>query len=170
MINQIATYSNVNDCFISWKCFIVDLLTTSLSFWVLVYDSAEKQMLNAISLVIEQRKNEFDKIAKVRFSPHLFLGLARVISLSRHLSGSIYSRGIDITSTQNLLISFKPIKCKLNYSHVKICDKVCQWLATGLWFSPDSLVSSTNKTDCHDITEILVTVALSIINLNLCCD
>ena len=32
-----------------------------------VYDSAEKQMLNAISLVIEQRKNEFDRIAKVRF-------------------------------------------------------------------------------------------------------
>jgi hypothetical protein len=28
-----------------------------------VYDSAEKQMLNAISLVIEQRKNEFDRIA-----------------------------------------------------------------------------------------------------------
>jgi hypothetical protein len=25
-----------------------------------VYDSAKKQMLNAISLVIEQRKNEFD--------------------------------------------------------------------------------------------------------------
>jgi hypothetical protein len=42
-----------------------------------------------------------------------------------------------------------------------LCDKVCQWLATGQWFSP---VSSTNKTDCHDITEILLKVALSIIN------
>jgi hypothetical protein len=28
-----------------------------------------------------------------------------------------------------------------------LCDKVCQWLATGWWFSPDTLVSSTNKTD-----------------------
>jgi hypothetical protein len=28
-----------------------------------------------------------------------------------------------------------------------LCDKVCQWLATGLWFSPGSLVSSTNKTE-----------------------
>ena len=37
-----------------------------------------------------------------------------------------------------------------------LCDKVCQWLATGPWFSPDSLVSSTNKTDCHDIIEILL--------------
>ena len=27
---------------------------------------------------------------------------------------------------------------------------VCQWLATGQWFSPGTPVSSTNKTDCHD--------------------
>jgi hypothetical protein len=30
--------------------------------------------------------------------------------------------------------------------------QVCQWLAAGQWFS---LVSYTNKTDHHDITEIL---------------
>jgi hypothetical protein len=30
------------------------------------------------------------------------------------------------------------------------CDKVCQW------FSPGPPVSSTNKTDHHDITEILL--------------
>jgi len=34
-------------------------------------------------------------------------------------------------------------------------DKVCRWLVTGLEFFPDTLVSSTNKTDRHDITEIL---------------
>ena len=33
-----------------------------------------------------------------------------------------------------------------------LCDKVCQWLATGWWFSPCTPVSSTNKTDRHDIT------------------
>jgi hypothetical protein len=31
-----------------------------------------------------------------------------------------------------------------------LCDIVCQWLATGQWFSPGSPVSSTNKTDHHD--------------------
>ena len=41
------------------------------------------------------------------------------------------------------------------------CNKVCQWLATGRWFSPGPSVSSTNKTDCHDITEILLKVALN---------
>jgi len=32
-----------------------------------------------------------------------------------------------------------------------LCDKVCQWLAAGRWFSQGTPVSSTNKTDCHDI-------------------
>ena len=48
-----------------------------------------------------------------------------------------------------------------------LCDKVCQWLATGRWFSPGTPVSSTIKTTCHDITEILLKVALNTINLNL---
>ena len=45
-----------------------------------------------------------------------------------------------------------------------LCDKVCQWLATGWWFSPGTPVSSTNKTDRHNITEILLKVALGTIN------
>ena len=44
-----------------------------------------------------------------------------------------------------------------------LCDKVCQLLASGLWFSPGTLVSSTNKTDRHEIAEILWKVALSTI-------
>ena len=44
------------------------------------------------------------------------------------------------------------------------CDKVYQWLATGRWFSPGPPVSSTNKTDRHDISEILLKVALNTIN------
>ena len=35
-----------------------------------------------------------------------------------------------------------------------LCDKVCQGLVTGRWFSPGTPVSSTNKTDRQDITEI----------------
>ena len=45
--------------------------------------------------------------------------------------------------------------------YTTLCDKVCQWLATGRWFSPGTPVSSTNKTDRHDITEILLKVALN---------
>ena len=46
-----------------------------------------------------------------------------------------------------------------------LCDKICQWHAAGGWFSPDTPFSSTNKTDSHDRTEILLTVALSTIAL-----
>ena len=49
------------------------------------------------------------------------------------------------------------------------CDKVCQWLATCRWFSPVTPDSSTSppisKTDRHDITEILLKVALNTITL-----
>jgi len=41
-----------------------------------------------------------------------------------------------------------------------LCDKVCQWLTTGRWFSPGPPVSSTNKTDRHDIAKIFWKVAL----------
>jgi hypothetical protein len=40
---------------------------------------------------------------------------------------------------------------------------VCQWLATGRWFSTGPPVSSTNKIDRHDIPEILLKVALNTI-------
>ena len=33
-----------------------------------------------------------------------------------------------------------------------VCDNVCQWFALGRWVSPDTPLSSTNKTDHHDIT------------------
>ena len=36
----------------------------------------------------------------------------------------------------------------------------------GRWFSPDTPVSSTNKTDRHDIAKILLKVALNTTNLN----
>ena len=46
-----------------------------------------------------------------------------------------------------------------------LCDKVCQWLtvATGQCFSQGPPVSSSDKTDYHDITEILLKVALNTI-------
>jgi hypothetical protein len=39
-------------------------------------------------------------------------------------------------------------------------DKVYQLLSQGRWFSPDTPPSSTTKTGCHDIAEILLKVAL----------
>jgi hypothetical protein len=70
IVLSLFNFSKVNDCFISWKCFIIPIKYRI--FGEIVYDSAEKQMLCAISLAIEQRKNDFDRIANVRFSPSTF--------------------------------------------------------------------------------------------------
>ena len=48
--------------------------------------------------------------------------------------------------------------------HITLYDKILSVIAAGHWFSP---VSSTNKTDYHDITKILLKVALNTITLTL---
>ena len=48
-----------------------------------------------------------------------------------------------------------------------LCDQVCQWQAAGRWFSPSTPVSSTYKTDRHNITEILLKVILNNITVTL---
>ena len=53
-----------------------------------------------------------------------------------------------------------PITTKVRARWTTFCDKVCQWLVTSRWFSPGTSVLSTNKTDRHDITEILLKGAL----------
>ena len=84
-------------------------------------------------------------------------------------------KGLDIPASKSYLISkcsISPLKLWV-WVHLMwgvldatLCDKVCQWLATGQWFLPGTPVSSTNKTDCHDITEILLKVALNTITHN----
>jgi hypothetical protein len=63
-----------------------------------------------------------------------------------------------ILKTVILLWVWPPLRWDILYT--TLCDKVCQWLATGQWFSLGAPVSSTNKTDRHDITETLLKVAL----------
>jgi hypothetical protein len=61
-------------------------------------------------------------------------------------------------TTTTKVVSLNPAHGEV---YTTLCDQVCQWLAVaiGQWFSP---VSSTNKTDRHDITEILLKVALTL--------
>ena len=59
---------------------------------------------------------------------------------------------------RNILFSFPRLMI--------LCDKVCQWLVTGRWFSPGTPVSPTNKTDSDYITEILLKVGLNTINIH----
>ena len=87
----------------------------------------KNEMLNSISLLFEQQKTEFDRIAKIRFFPiyfytlwrwYTFLHTCQDIFLSWKASFRIFmhnkiSQGGDIASTRNLYQI-----CMLNYSHV----------------------------------------------------
>ena len=67
-------------------------------------------------------------------------------------------------SPLTLWVQIPPRRCVLDTS---LYDKVCHWLTAGRWCFPDSTpVSSTNKTDRHNIPEILLKVALNNIALN----
>ena len=106
----------------------------------------------------------------VMFCRSLFVLFLLAIMLSVHLrfTDSDYHFGIFITYE---LWNITSIYWRIWYTTINVwwrgvldttlCDKVCQWPATGRRFSP---VSSTNKTDRHDITEILLKVALCTIN------
>ena len=69
-----------------------------------------------------------------------------------------------VFSIQHYVIKFvSDLRQVGGFLYTTLCDKVCQWLATGRWFSSGSPVSSTNKADRHDITDILLKVALNTI-------
>jgi hypothetical protein len=65
------------------------------------------------------------------------------ISAYHHWSCEFESRSDEMYSIQHYVI------------------KVWQWLAKGRWSSPGTPVSSSNKPDRHNITEILLKVALN---------
>ena len=62
---------------------------------------------------------------------------------------SMYSSWISSYYYQNCEFEFRSWRGVLD---TILCDKVCQWLATGRWFSRDTPVSSINKVDRHEIT------------------
>ena len=90
--------------------------------------------------------------------------------LSHGLSWSfrnwIYNYGLPV---QSVLITTKICKFESHswqgVLHTTLCDKVYQWRTRDLCFSLSTAVSSTNKADRHDITEIWLKVALNIISL-----
>jgi hypothetical protein len=61
------------------------------------------------------------------------------------------------------ILSFCKLICKYSISRkslklyhimlyqVHLTSYFCQWLAVDRWFSPGTQVSSTNKTECHDV-------------------
>ena len=120
-----------------------------------------------------KKKNHFKYISckhvKQLIKPvHIFHVLKMTIYFHRHETQTVgpWSYGswiYNYVCNQCLSPLMLWVRISIRARCTTLYDKVCQWLATGRWFSPGPLVSSTNKTDCHDITEIMLKVALNTI-------
>ena len=94
----------------------------------------------------------------------VFVGTYRSMSCSWSYGSWIYNYLCNqCLSSLTLWVRIPSLRGVLNTTS---CDKICQWLAEGRWFSPDTQVSSTNKTDRQDITEILWKVTLNTITIS----
>ena len=99
-----------------------------------------------------------------------------LLTLPEHLSSPRVISGVRVTRSLVLYVSFvyRCLSfCTFSFGHCAVCSSsiygfwLSLWylqtlLGTGRWFS---LVSSTNKTDHNNITEILLKVALNAITL-----
>jgi hypothetical protein len=100
-----------------------------------------------------------------RYGP-INLGLFKDCHSFIHNFGAVVIVGFTTTNylcNQCLIPLMLWVRISIRESCTTLCCKVCQWLVTGQWFSPGPPVSSTNKTDRHDIAEILLKVALNTI-------
>jgi hypothetical protein len=69
-----------------------------------------------------------------------------------------------LPSTNVIVVGLPVVNYKKGHTRLAAAhDKVYQLLAHGRWFSPGTPASSTTKTGRHDITEILLKVALNTI-------
>ena len=100
---------------------------------------------------------------------YLFLFMYTCVQYDFHIEGPGGSMSWVIGIPDN---SYKPITntacvrtwlCKLQKGCTRLAatsDKVYQLLAHGRWFSPGTPASSTTKTSCHEIAEILLKMAI----------
>ena len=95
----------------------------------------------------------------------MVMGFPQISHTEKGSSWSWSHGSCAISAYHNQICEFEPRSLR-GALDTTLCYKVCQWFAAGRWFSLGPPVSSTNKTDHDDITEILLKVALSTIKPN----
>ena len=91
---------------------------------------------------------------------HLCVVRMMLLNLFKQLKRAHLGRDCDRMVVGFLLMLWVRIPLRWGVLLSTLCDKVCQWLG----FLQILLISATNKTDCHDITENFLKVALNTIN------
>ena len=101
---------------------------------------------------------------KIHFSCNRFwyiYNIIRGLSSSRSYGSWIYNYLCNqcLSALTNVVSS--------NRAYARCTRYNIMWLAAGRWFSPGIPFSSTNKTDRHGITEILLKIVLNTITITL---
>jgi hypothetical protein len=143
----------------SKSCLFKNLLTTSppnVNDTPLSFSPHPCTSLSGSDHNKSHNKPAIQRAHQVGKSQYVAKNIVNLVNLLWHIKNPVHESFRDIFFQATISITF-------HISFCSICDKVCQWLAIGLWFSPGILVSSTNKIDHNDITEILLKVALNTI-------
>ena len=95
--------------------------------------------------------------------------LIRWLSLHQSIYGTVVAMivwSLDLLPMESVPITITTDVVSLDLIRTIMWESlsVTKSLATSLWFSLGPTISSTNKTDRHDITEILLKVVLDTIN------
>jgi hypothetical protein len=88
--------------------------------------------------------------------------LINILVIVQIMYWQIEIMSISYMYKSNVLIPFMRVLLD-----IPLCNKVCQWLAVGRWFSLSTPIFPTNKTDRHDIAEMLLKETLNTIILTL---
>ena len=95
----------------------------------------------------------------------LWLGSSINLSFSEGAVLVVIAWQLDLqVPMQSVLITIKVVSSNIVHGEVYSVQRYWIKFVTGWWFSPGIPVSSTNKSDRHDITEILLKVTLNTIN------
>ena len=141
----------------------IDTLTFSVGRTNVLYSS------NNFFLRLCSNSNEYSPSTSgttVRRGNHVYINNTNICLITYLLSGPSWSYGSWIYNylcNQCISLLMLWVRISIRARYTILCYKVCQWLATGQWFSLDPQVSSTNKTDRHHRAEILFKVALGTI-------
>jgi hypothetical protein len=84
---------------------------------------------------------------------HFVFASSKTFSLFTSISSKLECLNYMCNQCLSFLTLWDRIPTRRGVLDTALCDKVCQWLVTGRCIFPGTPVFSTNKTDCHDITD-----------------
>jgi hypothetical protein len=149
-----ATFNNIS--VISWRSVLLveetgvpaeNIHRSSPTHWqtLLIFESTTRNLIS--TFMQETLRHNLDRGRRGR----MIVGIITIDTISAYHH---YSCEFESRSWRGVL-------------DTTLCNKVCQWVGEDRWiFSAGTPVSSTNKTDRHDITEILLKVALNSTQVN----